>query len=629
MCNVVLNNELKGVELYFEDKPAKSIRDSLKANGFRYHGGKVCWFARQSEKTLKVAQELSEQKTLPQVETNTETKQEVKNKITRKPKQEKLSLWDATRWSDLEVNNKQDAKIMAAEMRKHVRVRFPMVKFSVRSTYSRIDFDITASPFEKDSVYLIAVREYCNKLIGAYRYCTCYDPYGDYGSSYNFYGSNCDISYDYKQTDLTEELKTDMLDFDQKLVEFEKAEEERKEKEYQEYQKEQEEKEKQYQERMEQEKKEIEIINKSVKVIDLEENKKYFVIGSQFAHLNKNNTLDQYKEEVEKGEYSLENVKITKEVHFQSEEALEYFSNLLLKDFTWLEGTGGSYTDDVRINSMTDYYNMTEEERKTVIWTTVGVAIYFNNQLQYIVNPEGHSYARYVGLVDNVTTTKELNVKQLINHEQLQELKDKAESLVDLSSEVITCEPSLVSKWDNEEFNDYKNRMKQIFKKNNFKPTKTIIQQLPQEQERLKVAMYKILVEVDGVQDQFANADLQQGQKLTIFKISGMGSMTTSRITFDSVENTTYAQYKDVVKLTFKQERKRDLYYNHFYGDMLVYDGWLEFPETVLHEVKEENGMRITRTLFSSCDKAQYDKILEHFDQQGIKPIINSYKPMF
>jgi hypothetical protein len=347
------------------------------------------------------------------------------------------------------------------------------------------------------------------------------------------------------------------------------------------------------------------------------------------ANCNKNNTLDQYKEEVKNNDFYLNNVKITKEVHFQNEEALKYFSNMLLHDFDFLKQTGGSYTDDIRINSMTDYHNMTKEEQETVIFNLLGVAIYYNNKLQFVVDAQGYNYARYVGLIDGVIIQKHNNVKQFVNNEAITEAKMKAESLVDYSTEAITCDDNLINTWNNENFVEYKRRIKQIFNNNYYRLTKEIIQQIPEEQETLKVAMYKLLKEVDGIQEQFKEADIKQGQKITMFHISDFGGIVTSRIIFDKVEYTKYAQYDNAVKLTFTPERKRKQYYNYFHSTLLVYNSWQELPEEVLHEVEERNGMRITKTKYGSCDKKQYDEILQHFEAQGIKPIVNTYKTTF
>jgi len=59
MASLVFNKELNGIELYFDKKPLQTIIDSLKNAGFRWHKFKKCWYAKQSEKTLKIAQSIT------------------------------------------------------------------------------------------------------------------------------------------------------------------------------------------------------------------------------------------------------------------------------------------------------------------------------------------------------------------------------------------------------------------------------------------------------------------------------------------------------------------------------------------------------------------------------------------
>ena len=70
MVSLVFNQELNGIELYFDKKPLQTIINSLKNAGFRWHKLKKCWYAKQSEKTLKVAQSITGE----QVEAITEEK---------------------------------------------------------------------------------------------------------------------------------------------------------------------------------------------------------------------------------------------------------------------------------------------------------------------------------------------------------------------------------------------------------------------------------------------------------------------------------------------------------------------------------------------------------------------------
>jgi len=620
--NMVLNPKLNGVELYFDIKPAKQIITELKANSFRFSSFKTCWYAKQNEKTLKFAQELT--RTRAEQGATTEGTENIIPLATKKQNKTvvTLNLWDSTKIEKLEVNGKQPVKTIAAEVRKHVKAHFPQCKFSVTSDHNSISFYIVSSPYEKDSVYLKAIEKYCTSLLQFYNYTT-------YGNNNNFYGAYANISYDYTQTEQTEAIKADIVNFDTNLAEFELKEEERKQAEFKAWEAKREQDILDDQEYAKKEAEQIKVIYNSINIVDLEEEKQYFVIGSQFANLNKNNTLEQYREEVKKGDLYIQNVKITKEVHFQNEESLNNFSNLLLNDFDFLSDTGGSFTDDARFTSITDYHNMTEKERESVIFNLYGVAVYYNNNLQFVVDAQGHSYARYVGLIDGAKIQKDVTVKQFVDSAKIDELKQSAETLIDFSAEAITCDNNIADTWDKEDFSEYKNRMKQIFNKNYFKLTKEIIQQIPEDHEKLKVAMYRLLTEVDGIQEQFKNANIIQGQKVTMFYISDWGSIVTSRITMDKIEYTKYAQYDKAVKLIFKPEGKRKLHYNYFYSNILVYNGWLSLPTEVLNTVENKSDMTITRSKYLSCDKRQYDEILNHFAVSGLKPIINTYKPVF
>ena len=64
---------------------------------------------------------------------------------------------------------------------------------------------------------------------------------------------------------------------------------------------------------------------------------------------------------------------------------------------------------------------------------------------------------------------------------------------------------------------------------------------------------------------------------------------------------------------------------------MLVIDGWYTLPESVLWETEHNaiTGVTVKHSRFMSCDRKQYDAILEHFKSLNIEPIINTYKPQF
>ena len=59
MCTLSINNELNGIELVFESKPAKEILEAIKAAGFRWHNLKKLWYAKQTPERMELAQKLS------------------------------------------------------------------------------------------------------------------------------------------------------------------------------------------------------------------------------------------------------------------------------------------------------------------------------------------------------------------------------------------------------------------------------------------------------------------------------------------------------------------------------------------------------------------------------------------
>lgn len=133
--------------------------------------------------------------------------------------------------------------------------------------------------------------------------------------------------------------------------------------------------------------------------------------------LNKNGTLKEYQDQLkdetytfnyggydntfskELPSYDLQDAVATKEIYFNDLETYNYFCNHLLTDFDFLTGTGGTATDDERINSYHDYISMSQKERETVVFYRCNtVAIYYNNDFKFMIDAQGYSYARYVAL---------------------------------------------------------------------------------------------------------------------------------------------------------------------------------------------------------------------------------------
>lgn len=54
-----INEEKNGVEIYFDEKPSSEVLETLKAHGFRWSKYKKCWYAKQSDQTISLAEQLA------------------------------------------------------------------------------------------------------------------------------------------------------------------------------------------------------------------------------------------------------------------------------------------------------------------------------------------------------------------------------------------------------------------------------------------------------------------------------------------------------------------------------------------------------------------------------------------
>ena len=59
MTALTLNQELNGIEIKFDCKPVSEVLNTLKSNGFRWHGKKKVWYAKQTPERLEVAKAIT------------------------------------------------------------------------------------------------------------------------------------------------------------------------------------------------------------------------------------------------------------------------------------------------------------------------------------------------------------------------------------------------------------------------------------------------------------------------------------------------------------------------------------------------------------------------------------------
>lgn len=623
MLNITLNNDKNGIELRFDQKPSAEVLEAIKSAGFRWSGKQKMWYAKQSETTIAIANELakSEGFFIPDEELN-----QKKNEI--------YDLWALTRTEGIENHFEKyhiyDNKEIAAQIRKHLRERFPMCKWSVtKDGYNSIHVYLLSSPFAIDSEAVKAIVHYAYEFAQSFNYDNS-DSMTDY-FDVNFYGvyeNDIASSYHYEQREANVSEYNVEQDFLTKKTAFDAEKREREEREFQERMAQMEVERAESAKREAERQRRHEIIESGAVVQDAN----YFVLGCDTTNTRKEDSVNGYTDDCG-GEYEVkhhrENCKVARNVYFDSA-TYEMFANQLLDDYSFLAGMGGSATDDNRVNCDEDYQRMSKEERETVEWYNIEcVAIYCDNVLKLVINPEGYNYARYVYFVDKESSiVKEYNGNKGISDDESEKNKSLAKSIEEVSANIIVTN-NWYSTWNTEHFNEYKQLMKEWIYANDFKFSVDVVRAISIPD--LKTAMYRLLTEVDGIQEQFSRAGLMENQKITIVRMNEFGGMSTTRGYFKSYTNTTYAQYDNAVKLVFRPERKRNDYYIHLYRDVLIFDGWVEIPENLLWEDVKSNtpGCSIRRTKFLSCDKSQYNVILEYFKNNGIEPLINTYKPMF
>ena len=606
---ITLNTEKNGIELRFDTKPNTDIITAIKEAGFRWSGKQKIWYAKQNDETVALANQISESEGSFEYKPKTETN---------------IDLWSLTRTEGIEDNYGKNritnTKEIAANIRKHLRNRFSMCKWSVTSDYNSICVRLLESPFSRDSEVLKAIVNYAYTYAQSWNYDNS-DSMTDY-FDVNFYGvyKNDIVNYNYNQRECKPnetEIETDFLakksEFD---VEQKKQEEERIKKGVEEYKIRQAEYKKAEAERQ----KKIHRIEKNAEIKTVN-----YTIVNAILKANKDDNLDHT--EIYDEKQCRETCQVSREVHFTTE-VYALFEKQLMSDYSFFDGMGGSRIDDRRIQSSIDYDMMTEEERETVEWYNIDcVAIYCDGELKLIVDPQGYNYARYVYVYDEQSQKVDTYHSDYgISEEEHQHNIELAETIEDVSTEIIS-QNEIKKTWQDEDFDLYKACMKEWIYANKFKLNAGIVRAITIPE--LKTVMYKVLTEVDSIAEQFKNTNLEAGQRITIVKYSDFGMMSVSKVTFHSYEIGQYAQYDNSVKMTFKPHRKKGLYYKWFYGDVIIYNGWYDLPDTVLFDISYKEHCITQKSKWASFDRKQYDAILEYFAEQGLKPIINTYKPVF
>lgn len=112
---------------------------------------------------------------------------------------------------------------------------------------------------------------------------------------------------------------------------------------------------------------------------------------------------------------------------------------------------------------------------------------------------------------------------------------------------------------------------------------------------------------------------------VNVIRISDFGGLSCNKVTVRSVEYSEYAQYKEAVRFVCRPLKKRQDYYQWFYSDVIIVDGWVDIPDSVLFDIVETELWTTKKSKFLSCDKGQYDAVSEYLQKKDIVPLINTY----
>lgn len=391
-ATMTMNNAKQGIEIRFDGKPDGSIIGSLKDNGFRWSPKQKMWYAKQSEDRLAFAA------TLDGIEI-----EEIPDQPTASAEPEIFDLWAATRTENI-GDNRQSLngcicnKDIASIFRKHIKERFPFCKWAIRSSIHSINITLLCSPFERSSEENMAIINYVKAYTESFNYDNS-DPYTDY-FDVGFY-CFVEVDYNMNQTDCSDAAAISEK-FKFSKAGYEAAEQERRAIEIEEQDRQHEQEEADYRKRRDVIAEQVVRVESNAKIIDIPEENQYFIRNLIAPRLNKCCSEEMVRQEIE-NDYYFEDCKISREIRLSAEDYF-IFSNMLLEDYSFLSGMGGSTTDDSRVESWEDLRKMAPEEKETVKWYNVKcIAVFREGELKLVIDPQGHNYARYTFIPHKTT----------------------------------------------------------------------------------------------------------------------------------------------------------------------------------------------------------------------------------
>jgi len=125
----------------------------------------------------------------------------------------------------------------------------------------------------------------------------------------------------------------------------------------------------------------------------------YFVHAAR-ARLNKNSHLAEYSKQVSNGDYQTQLYQVQWHVQLTSSQYKVLADGNLLTDFDWLAGKGGSDSTTAPRGGVDDWADdYTEAEQEQWRKGAYDICLLVMSPIgRMVIDPEGHTYARYVGI---------------------------------------------------------------------------------------------------------------------------------------------------------------------------------------------------------------------------------------
>lgn len=145
------------------------------------------------------------------------------------------------------------------------------------------------------------------------------------------------------------------------------------------------------------------------------------------------------------------------------------------------------------------------------------------------------------------------------------------------------------------------------------------------ENEAIKIFDNMFIKYAEPLQKALYNK-LQEGKRYTLVYLNDFGFPVAQKITFHSMNATTYAQYSDVMEIVFIPYRKRSKYKKYFYNcSFMVFEGWQDLKEENIKEfVKENEHVKIAKSKYGCFDSRYIDDLEKCFNNPIV--IYKNYK---